>query len=166
MKKPLDGSKPLNPKDALAALTKVPMHLLPAIGQVHGAISAGGGAIDYGPYNWREVPIQLMEYIGALERHITGLKDGEWYANEKPGKPLQTHLGCIIATASIILDAEACGTLIDNRPEKPGGAPAVLARFGKERNDDTKGSSNDLAGRKGSPEATLRNAKRRGKGRR
>lgn len=111
-----------NPKDK-AALTKVPMWSLPAIGPVHGAMSTGDGLRKgYGPYNWREKPISMMEHIGALERHIAALKDGEDFTNDSNRGV--THLGCVIAGASIILDAQQCGTLDDDRP-KPGLATAA-----------------------------------------
>ena len=103
-----------NPKDK-AASTKVPMWSLPAIGAVHGAMATGEGIYKgYGSYNWREKPISMMEHIGALERHIAALKDGEDFV---PDSDLGvTHLGCINAGAAIILDAQQCGTLIDDRP--------------------------------------------------
>lgn len=101
----------LNPKD-VAALSRAPLHLLPAVGSIHGAMACRQGAIDYGPYNWREKQISLMKYIGALERHIARLKDGEWI----DGKSDVTHLGHIIATAAILLDAEACNKLVMDNP--------------------------------------------------
>ncbi len=104
-----------NPKDK-AASTKVPMWSLPAIGAVHGAMSTADGIRKgYGAYNWRYNPISMMEHIGALERHIAALKDGEDFTSDSN----VTHLGCVIAGASIILDAHQCGTLDDDRP-RPG----------------------------------------------
>ncbi len=101
-----------NPKDRVAS-TKVPMWSLPSIGAVHGAMSTADGIRKgYGAYNWRCKPISMMEHIGALERHIAALKDGEDFTRDSG----VTHLGCLIAGASIILDAQQCGTLIDDRP--------------------------------------------------
>jgi len=105
------------------------MWSLPAIGSIHGAQATGEGLIKYGPYNWRVRPIDLMEYIGAMERHIARLKDGEW----RDKKSKCTHLGHIIATSSIILDAEQCGMLIDSRPVLPGHATEELDRYEEER---------------------------------
>lgn len=101
----------MNPKD-VAALSRAPLHLLPAATSIWGAMACRQGAIDYGPYNWREKPISLMKYLGALERHIARLKDGEWI----DAKSKCPHLGHIIATSGILLDAYHCGTLIDDRP--------------------------------------------------
>ncbi len=107
----------MNPKDKAAA-AKVPMWSLPAIGAVHGAMSTGDGIRKgYGAYNWRIKPISMMEHIGAIERHIAALKDGEDFVPDSDVGI--THLGCINAGTAIILDAQQCGTLIDDRP-KPG----------------------------------------------
>jgi hypothetical protein len=104
-----------NPKD-VAASTRAPLHLVPAIGAIHASLACRDGALKYGPYNWRDKPIELMSYLGALERHIARIKDGE-DIDEKSGA---SHLGHIIATCSILLDAQHCATLIDDRPKVPG----------------------------------------------
>lgn len=108
----------MNPKD-LAAKMRVPLHLLPSAGAVHGAMACRDGAVvkGYGPYNWRDKPISLMEYIGAMERHLVQLKAGGWYNVDAP---LVTHLGSINATTAIILDAHECDMLIDDRPRVVG----------------------------------------------
>ena len=110
-----------NPKDAAAA-TRAPLHLLPSAGAIAGAMACRDGAKKYGPYNWRDKPISLMEYIGAMERHIARMKDGENF-DDKSGV---SHLGHIIATASILVDAAAVDTLIDDRPEVQGCATDML----------------------------------------
>ncbi len=117
----------MNPKD-VAALDRVPLQLLPGITSVIGAMACRQGAIDYDPYNWREKPISLMEYIGAIERHILRIKEGGW-VDHKSAAP---HLGHIVATAGIIEDARLCGTLIDDRPATPGKAGDILDYFEKD----------------------------------
>lgn len=116
---PSEGD-PRNPKD-IAALTRVPLHLLPAVGRIHGAMACRDG-LKYGPYNWRAKPISLMEYTAAMERHLLSIRDGEDY-DPKSGV---SHLGHLIATASIILDAESVGMLIDDRPTRSGTAPVLI----------------------------------------
>ncbi len=123
------ATEPLNPKD-VAALDRVPLHLVPALGEIHAAQACRDGALKgYGPYNWRENPISLMGYIGAIKRHCASILDGEDVAADSG----VTHLGCIAANAAIMLDAGACGTLIDDRPTKPGGSPKELQRFREEK---------------------------------
>ena len=117
-----------NPKDIVGS-TKVPMSYLPAAGEIWGAIGCADGAEKYGPYNWREKDISYMEYISAMERHLKLLKAGQDLASDSKCH----HLGHVIATASILLDAELHGSLIDDRPLM--GVPAeqaeeeILERF-------------------------------------
>ena len=126
----------MNPKD-LAAKTRVPMHLLPSAGAVHGAMACRDGAVvkEYGPYNWRDKPISLMEYIGAMERHLIQLKAGGWYNADAP---LVTHLGSINATTAIILDAHECNTLIDDRPKVHGKTNETLIAFAASMKEERK----------------------------
>lgn len=156
----------MNPKD-LAAECRVPLQLLPAVTAIYGAMACRQGAIDYGPYNWRDKPISLMKYIGAIMRHSQRMQDGEWL-DKKSGQP---HLGHIIATAGIIADAYHCGTLIDDRSKVPGPATELLDQLeemmknavasgqrgrAQARGDGGKRRKADAAGRK--PKAKARQA--------
>lgn len=109
-----------NPKN-LAARKRVKMAYLPAAGVIHGAHACMFGADKYGPYNWRDQPIALMEYASAAKRHIDAWVDGE---NLAPGEA--HHLGHAIAGLAIMLDAIECGSAIDDRPRR--GPAAVLQR--------------------------------------
>lgn len=120
-----DGT--INPKDA-AALTRVPMHLLPAVGTIYGAMACKDGADKYGPYNWRERSISLTQYVGAMQRHLSALLDGEDCASDS-GLP---HLAHVIATAAILLDAREAGALLDDRPKRSGKAGALILRLNAE----------------------------------
>lgn len=105
-----------NPKD-LAALHRVPLHLLPSVTSIWGAMACLDGAVKYGPYNWRQKPIRLMPYVSACERHFSRYKGGEDFDSKS-----KVHaLGHVIATCGILLDAEMHGTLIDDRPDRPRG---------------------------------------------
>jgi hypothetical protein len=114
----------INPKDA-AALKKVPMHLLPDVGVVYGAMACLDGALKYGPYNWRERSISLMLYIGALKRHIAALEGGEDDAKDSK----LPHLAHVVATASILLDAKEAGALIDDRPKRQADVAGLIERM-------------------------------------
>lgn len=109
-------------KKTIEATTEAPLHLLPAMTSIFGAMACLDGANKDGAYHWRENPISLMEHLGAVERHIARMKDGE-NVDPKSGVP---HLGHIIAIAGILLDAEACETRIDDRPKVPGRAADIL----------------------------------------
>lgn len=115
-----DGT--INPKDA-AALTRVPLHLFPPAGTIYGAMACKDGADKYGPYNWRERSISLTQYVGAMQRHLLALLDGEDCASDS-GLP---HLAHVLATAAILLDAKQADALLDDRPKRPGKSAELIA---------------------------------------
>jgi hypothetical protein len=124
-----------NPKDLVGA-TKVDLSLLPAAGVIHGAHAMMDGAVKYGPYNWREKPVQARIYVSAAMRHLQLFLDGE----EEAADSEVHHLGHVIGCCAIMLDAIATGNLIDNRPV-PVDTAALLERLSariKERLSDRK----------------------------
>ena len=114
----------MNSKD-IEATTEVPMHLLPAITSIEGALACRQDAIENGPYNWRTEPVSLMATLGNMERYIARLKDGEWVDSTSGVK----HLGILIATAGMLLDAVEVGTAIDDRPKPRGNAGPRLKQL-------------------------------------
>lgn len=70
------------------------------------------GRAKYGHMNWRENPVNTLTYVDALFRHAAVYLDGE---NKDPESGLHP-LAHVMACCAIILDAEAQGTLVDNRP--------------------------------------------------
>lgn len=121
---PLQPDGTINPKDA-AALKRVPMHLLPQVGVIYGAMACKDGADKYGPYNWRERAISLTQYIGAMQRHLAAVLDGEDDASDSK----LPHLAHVVATASILLDAQAAGALLDDRPKRSGNAGVLISKL-------------------------------------
>jgi hypothetical protein len=122
-----------NPKNR-AAKKRIKIGLLPAAGVIHGAHACMFGAAKYGPYNWREEKIALMEYASAAMRHIQDWIDGE------DGAPNEAHhFGHVIAGLSIALDAIELGSCIDDRPAK-GPAAALLARLQKDEDKNGSGT--------------------------
>lgn len=101
----------VNPKDRVGA-SKVDLTLIPPTAQIHCALALMDGATKYGPYNWRVEPIQARTYVAAIMRHCQAFLDGELSA---PDSGI-LHMGHIMASAAILLDAEMQGTLIDDRP--------------------------------------------------
>lgn len=112
-----------NPKN-VAAKDRVKIALFPSAGLIHGTHAIMDGAAKYGPYNWRDEKIALMEYASAAQRHILDWIDGE---NEAPDSECH-HLGHAIASLAIMLDAIETGACIDDRP-KPGVAPEMFNRI-------------------------------------
>lgn len=105
-----------NPKDK-AGSQKVPLRFVPPslLIQVAGPLSQG--ADKYGSYDWRKDPISLTLHLEAVERHLAAYKDGEDKATDSGF----SHLAHAAATLGVIMDAEAFGTLIDDRTKGPAG---------------------------------------------
>lgn len=100
-----------NPKDTVGQ-AKTPFHLVPASATAQEAEVMRTGAAKYGAYNWRSSAVKASVYVSALQRHVATYFDGE---DLDPESGL-SHLAHARANLGILLDAEACGTLIDDRP--------------------------------------------------
>lgn len=101
-----------NPKDLIGS-TKVSISKLPRIAVAHGAMAMMDGATKYGPYNWREKEVVAHIYIDAAHRHLDCWFEGQETASDSKVH----HLGHAIACCAILLDAQAKGKLIDDRPK-------------------------------------------------
>jgi hypothetical protein len=116
------GEDTTNPKDRLA-LKKVPLDLVPMVGVVYEALAFAEGARKYGEFNWRRKNVRRRVYLAAILRHTLAALAGE-DIDPDSGLP---HEAKIRACCGIILDAQECGALIDDRFERDATA-AVLAR--------------------------------------
>lgn len=124
---------PPNPK-TLTGQRKLPvLSIVPAasiLGEAeamrYGAYEAPriDGSKGYGPFNWREQPIEAMTYVDAAFRHLAAWVDGE----EVAGDSLVHHLKHAKASLGILLDAMEINKWIDNRPKVAGTAAAILKR--------------------------------------
>jgi hypothetical protein len=115
---------PQNPKDRNGR-AKVSLSLVPAVAIAHEAHAMMDGAGKYGPYNWRDNAVIASIYIDACKRHLDA-----WFDERQECAPDSDvhHLGHARACLGIILDAEATGNLIDDRP-KAGAITAVFKRI-------------------------------------
>jgi len=114
-----------NPKD-LIGVKKVPtLSVIPTAALVHMGRAMENGADKYGPFNWRQHPVQSGIYVDAAMRHLMAWVDGEENAEDSGVH----HLGHAMACFAIILDAMEADKLIDQRV--PGPAPAMLERYKK-----------------------------------
>ena len=102
-----------NPKTLVGA-SKLPLHLVPPSASHYLAMALADGAKKYGPYNWREIPVSVSPYYGAMKRHMDAFWDGEDYAKDSGVH----HVAHAMACCAIILDAMSVGVLIDDRPPK------------------------------------------------
>jgi hypothetical protein len=73
------------------------------------------GADKYGPWNWRETGVCASTYVNAILRHLNAWRDGESLDPESG----ITHLAHIACSANILMDAEYCGKLQDDRNKRP-----------------------------------------------
>lgn len=106
----LSGAPVENPKEA-AGRAKVPLHLCPPEAKRLMALALEDGAKKYGAWNWRDAGIQLTTYIGAMQRHLDAIADGE---DVDFGSGLN-HIAHILAGAAIVADAAKFGKLNDDR---------------------------------------------------
>lgn len=121
-----------NPNDRIGE-TKPPLHLIPPAAEILEAVVMRLGAKKYGPFNWRTANVRATIYISAAKRHMAQWLDGQ---DDDPESGV-SHLAHARACLGILLDAQATGHLVDDRPE-PGAAPQLIARHNcapKERNE-------------------------------
>lgn len=118
-----DGKSSLidNPKDAIGR-GKLPVHLVPDTLIMYAVLAYLEGALKYGKFNWRRAGVSASVYIDALERHLRKFKNGEW-ADPQTRVP---HLASMLACIGIMLDADALGMLVDDRPPPAAGLPGLI----------------------------------------
>lgn len=113
--RPAQSTKDTNPKDSIGD-RKVPLWLLSPIAKAHWAVAQFSGLIKYGAWNWRKAGVRKSIYLSAMQRHMDAYLSGEEHDPVDGTK----HLGNIMACAAILLDAEAAGKIVDDRPPSVG----------------------------------------------
>jgi hypothetical protein len=124
------GAKNPNPKDSIGS-SKIPMHLWPETATVMGALGLLDGAGKYGRSNYRVSPVRSSIYYDALRRHVGKWFDGQDCDEEQDadGNEIGSglpHLAHALACIAILVDAQAAGTLIDDRNVNGGGYHKLL----------------------------------------
>lgn len=109
----LVGEKLTNPKDIIGS-SKLALSLVPDTLIIEAATAFTEGATKYGRFNWRIAGVRASIYLDALERHLAKYTNGE----DRDPKTRVKHLASIVACAGILLDAELCGKLTDDRPPR------------------------------------------------
>lgn len=107
----MTDTKPSNPKDAIGS-SKLPLDLVPDTVIAEVALAYLEGALKYGRFNWRIAGVRASIYRAALLRHLAKWWNGE----DRDTTTRVKHLASAIACLGIILDAELCGKLTDDRP--------------------------------------------------
>lgn len=116
-----------NPKDVIG-VTKPNLNLIPPSATIIESVVMALGAKKYGPFNWRETKVKASVYIAAAQRHMLQWLDGQTLDPESG----VSHLAHVRACMGIMLDAEANGMLIDDRPAK-GVASDLIAEHTEKR---------------------------------
>jgi len=115
-----------NPKTQYGILKAPTLSVIPAsailvLGQVMAL-----GASKYGRFNYREKSVASTVYVDAMLRHLVAWSAGQ---DDDPESGV-SHLGHVLACASILLDAQAGGNLVDDR-SKNDHEIALLEEFTK-----------------------------------
>lgn len=106
-----------NPKDLLG-VKKPSFSKIPPVALAHESLAMMDGAGKYGDYNWRGNKVQADIYVDACMRHLLAWFEGEEVAEDSGCH----HLGHARACLAILLDAQATGNLVDNRPNNTSSA--------------------------------------------
>lgn len=116
----VDGAKNPNPKDSIGS-SKIPLHLWPETASIMGSLGLLDGSGKYGRGNYRASPVRASIYYDAAKRHLNGWFSGR-PCDPDSGLPDLAHaLACI----AIIVDAQAAGTLVDDRDYNSGYAKFI-----------------------------------------
>lgn len=122
----------MNPKD-LVGSSKAPLRYVPPALMIEASGPMEDGAMKYGPFNWREQPVEMVTYLEAAIRHLLAVLDGQDFAEDSG----HSHIGHAISGLGIIADAKANGTLIDNRFAPGPAADMLRARDKSQRMDSS-----------------------------
>ena len=113
-----------NPK-TIHGVKKAPLHLVPTTAVAAESLAFADGATKYDPYNWRQQNVSISVYYDACRRHL----DAYWEREHDGADSGVSHLAHARACLAILIDAEECGTLNDDRPPGP---PGLITRvFGR-----------------------------------
>ena len=112
-----------NPKTRFG-VAKPPLNLIPGPARAHIAMALQDGQRKYGRANWRVDPVTASTYLNACERHLTAWTEGEERAKDSGVHHLAHAAACLI----ILLDAQECKSLQDDRPT-PSNFPEIIERL-------------------------------------
>ena len=109
-----------NPKRAFGK-RKPGIHYIPPVAILEEAVVMAGGADKYTAYNWQDEPVDASTYYDAIFRHLTSWFTGE----DRDDESKASHLAHVRACCGILMDAQASGKLIDDRPQTASAAAAI-----------------------------------------
>lgn len=104
-------SKKFNDPKGAAGAIKVPLGLIPPHAMEQTAWVHKLGSEKYGIFNWRRTGVCASTYVNAILRHLNAWRDGE---DLDPESGI-SHLAHVACSCNILMDAEYCGKLQDDR---------------------------------------------------
>jgi hypothetical protein len=107
----MTNSKPTNPKDVLGS-KKAPLGLVPDTAIAEMTFAFLEGATKYGRYNWRIAGVSASIYHDAARGHLAKW----WNGQDRDPDTRVRELASVMACCAILIDAELCGKLTDDRP--------------------------------------------------
>lgn len=109
-----------NPKRACGSKKPSP-HFIPPVAIIEESIVMALGAAKYGAFNWQDKPVDASTYYDAALRHLM-----IWYAGEDlDDESRASHLAHVRACMAILIDSQASGIMIDDRPKCASVAAAI-----------------------------------------
>jgi len=105
--------KETNPKEAFGE-AKMPLGLAPDTAITELNLAFLEGALKYGQYNWRIAGVKASTYNRAMERH----RKKWWNGQDRDPSTRVRELASVMACCAILIDAEFCGKLTDDRPPR------------------------------------------------
>ena len=112
-----------NPKVG-AASKKYSLRYMPLSANIEANRALENGAEKYGLCNWRDTNVKASVYIDAALRHIAQWQEGQENASDSTVH----NLGHAMASLAIIIDAQAQGVMIDDRPTASKDTDSLLLR--------------------------------------
>lgn len=111
MAAPCGGLPSSNPKRAFG-VKKPSAQFIPPVAIVEESVVMALGAKKYGAFNWQDEPVDATTYYSAAIRHLL-----QWFSGEeRDAESGASHLAHVRACMAILIDAQASGKLIDDRP--------------------------------------------------
>lgn len=118
-----DNAQPLpstNPKRAFG-VRKPSAQFIPPVAIIEESVVMALGAAKYGAFNWQDDPVDATTYYSAAMRHLL-----QWFSGEdKDVESGASHLAHVRACMAILLDAQAGGRLVDDRPKCASAGEAI-----------------------------------------
>ena len=109
-----------NPKRK-SGVRKPSAQFIPPIAIVEEAVVMALGADKYTAFSWQDDPVDATTYYSAAMRHLMSWFSGE----DRDRESGASHLAHVRACMAILMDCQASGILIDDRPKCASAAEAI-----------------------------------------